>query len=311
MAELSIDFTCDELIKVVKSLQTVPTSQGVFDEDDFVRKLNVQMLTKVVPAIVSANEEYFVTFSDVALVANQAAYNIPSRALGSTLRDVTYVDANGGESPLPRQSPESVKNVGGFYGCIIRGSTIIIFPTPTVSQGFMRFYYERRPNNLCKKSASSNIASFSAVTPSITVDAKPAAWVAGTKLDFISPNPPFDVVAEGVTVLSLTLPNTLVLTSFPTGTATGLFVAPAGFSPVPQLPYEGHLVTAQFTAAASMRSLSNKAPANDAEEQGEKMLKAFIKTLNPRIDGEAKRFGWTGRGIFSGADTGWSMTVGP
>lgn len=310
MPELSITFTTDELINEIKTRQTVPTSQGTFDGSDFVRLLNAAMLQKVVPAIHRVKEEYFIKYTDSAIVANQANYSIPVRAVGGQLRDVVYVDSGGVESELPRLQPEDLKRAIPTYGVVLRAHEVIMSPTPLTALGSIRFYYERRPNNLCGVADAGKISSIDTVLHKVVVATKPSTWAVGTKIDFTSGDPIFQSRGDGYAITGIS-GFTISFASLPTDLAVGDFAAASGFSPIPQLPYEGHLVMAQYAAAWAMRSLSNKRPAEDAEKSADGMLKDFVDLINPRIDGETKRFANTGAGIFGSGGDGWRLNVGP
>lgn len=310
MPELGITFTSDELINEMKVRQTVPTSQGTFQDADFVRLLNAAMLQKVLPAIHRVKEEYFIKYTDSAIVANQANYAIPVRAVGGQLRDVVYLDPDGTESELPRLQPEDLKRPIPTYGVILRSNEIIMSPTPLNATGSIRFYYERRPNNLCVVTSAGKISSIDTVLHQVVVVTKPSTWAVGTKIDFTSGDPIFQSRGDGYAITGIS-GFTISFASLPTGLAVGDFAAESGFSPIPQLPYEGHLVMAQYAAAWSMRSLSNKRPAEDAEKAADNMLLDFVTLINPRIDGETKRFANTGNGIFGAGYSGWRLNVGP
>lgn len=311
MPELGITFTSDELINEIKVRQTVPTSQGTFTNQDFMRLLNAAMFQKVLPAIHRVKEEYFITYTDIPLVANQAEYNIPARAVGGQLRDITYVDSGGVESELPRLMPEDLKKPIPAYGVVLRNHQALMVPTPSAAVDSMRFYYERRPNNVCLVTDAGEISSIDTGLNQIVVVTKPSTWAVGTKIDFTSANPIFQTRGDGYAITNIS-GFTITFASLPSSLAVGDYAAESGFSPIPQLPYEGHLVMAQYAAAWAMRSLSNKRPSKDAEKAADGMLKDFVDLINPRIDGETKRFANTNNGIFSqGVSTGWRLNVGP
>lgn len=314
MPELGIDFTTDNLIAELKVRQTMPTSAGLFTDDDFVRLLNAAM-HKVVAAIHRVKEEYFVTYSDTAIVAGQNAYTIPARAVAGQLRDIVIVDAAGVESELVRIDATAEKNADALFGVILRGHQAVIVPTPASAVNSVRFKYERRPNNLVKTSLAGKISSIDTALKQIVVVTKPSTWAIGTKLDFISGDPIFQSRQDGNVIAGISGFTITMTTALGTDLAVGDYAAQSGFSPIAQLPYEGHLVIAQYGAAWSMRSLSNKEPAKDAEHSADESLRDFISTINPRIDGEAKKFANTGGGIWAAsagdAGGGWRLNVGP
>lgn len=291
---MAIDFTTTELIASVKRRASIPTSQALMLPADFVAFLSEEMHSVLIPAIHAVREEYFVTSKDDVLVADQAAYAIPTRAVGNMLRDVVLVDSGGSEIELPRLDPEFLKQENSFTdpdhaGFYLKDASVILVPTPVNVNGLsLRQKYERRPNNLCQKSAAVKITAINTVTKVVTVTNMPTAFTASLTYDVINGNPPFNTIADDQ-VVTLIAGFDMTFSALPTGLAVGQWIAESMYSPIPQLPYEGHLVLAQLCAAKILEGMTDHPGLDDARTKAGEMLRSFLDIINPRVQGATKK----------------------
>lgn len=309
-----IDFTTEGLINELKVRGSVPTSQNLFLPADFVTVMNSQMHSKVIPAIHRVHEDYFVKTSDVAIVSGQNYYNIPSRAVAGRLRDIVLVDSNGTEIELPLGRTEDNKSPRPLFEFYFQGHQIILIPTPTDTSLSVRFKFERRPNNLCIPSLAATITAIDTGTKIVTVSRKPSTWDEDTLFDITNPDNPFNPIADDQAITAAISGFDLPFSSIPTGLAVGQYIAEAGLTSIPQMPYEAHLVIAEFGGAVVRASLKNKAPQPEDFAEAQKQLEEFLAEINPRVDGEAKRVVNQSGGIFGASaygSYGYRANVGP
>lgn len=293
---MSIDYTTTELVRSLKRRASMPTSQATFSSADLVALMNDEMHSILLPRIKDVREEYFVTKEDVALVSGQSEYTIPSRAAGNALRDVVFVDANDRETPCPRLAPEDIKDVNslfyssGLVGHYFRDNKIVIVPQPlNPSAGFsIRMKFERRPNNLCLESAAATITAINTGTRAVTVSNQPSTWTVTTEFDVIIPDSPFVSVGDDQSISSVAA-NILIFDSLPDDISVGQWIAPAGESPIPQLPYEAHHVLAQLGAIKALEILGKGTEVKTAKESASEMLRFFVSLITPRNDGAQKK----------------------
>lgn len=311
---MAIDYTVTELVRSLKRRASMPTSQSTFSPADLVALMNDEMHSIILPRIKDVREEYFVTYTDFPLVSGQSEYVIPSRAAGNALRDVVFVDSNNRESPCPRLAPEDIKETNSnFFGSALVGhyfkdNKIVIVPQPLNPQsGFsVRMKYERRPNNLCLESSAATIVTINSLTNEVTVSNQPSAWTSNTEFDVISENSPFVSIADDQGISNIAA-NVLTFDSLPDDIAVGQWIASAGESPIPQLPYEAHHVLAQLGAVKALEILGKASEVKTAKESAAEMLRFFVSLITPRNDGSQKKivnrntlFGSAGsRGLWS------------
>jgi hypothetical protein len=92
---VSFYYTSDELIKSIKLRASIPTSQNRFKNEDFLRFANEELSIALTTSIMKNHEDYFLYSEDVALTPSIRRYQIPYRAIGNKLRDVSFVDSQG------------------------------------------------------------------------------------------------------------------------------------------------------------------------------------------------------------------------
>jgi hypothetical protein len=292
---VGIDFTTAGLIDGARRRSSLPSSQNLFYDPDFIALINDHMISFVIPLIKSVNEEYFVVNYDTPLVANQSEYTIPTRALGGALRDIAIVDANGRETQLARIAPEAVKYSGNFQdygasGIYLRGEKIVFYPAltnyPATSQ--LRFKYERRPNDLCLITNAGKILTLDQANKKITLDRVPTAWGTSTTLDIISPIPQFESIKDDAVIVGI-VGTTVELSAWPAGIAAGQYCAESLTSPIAQLPYEAHKLLQQLGAIALLESAGDTQGITNSKSTMKEMTEAFKLIITPRVEGSPQK----------------------
>lgn len=167
---MSSYLTSSTLIAEVKRSGSVPTSQSLFQNSDFLAFANQEMKIGLVPSILQHHQEYYVRDSaPVKIQPNQTNYPIPYRALGGRLREVYYLDDNNNLRAMTRISPDDRPfwQQGNFqYTFVpffIQGDEIVLL-TDGLQQnitGSLVFSFFMRPNELVDESQVATIESIS------------------------------------------------------------------------------------------------------------------------------------------------------
>lgn len=315
-----VDFTNNGLLSSIKRRGMIPASSFTFTDDQLLAFLNDEMLSRLVPAIKSVREEFFVNVKDVTIVSGQQAYDIPSRAVGNQLRDLSLVDSAGKESSLARIEPSFMKEAGvvqlpyntmGYYW---QGNQVMLYPIPSGTVYSLRQRYERRPNDLVATTQCAKIASINTGTKTVTT-VDPAVdttvgnpsllWTNANILDFIQGRPPFNSLADDQAVTTVASNSITFTNTLPTGLVVGDWVAYAGQTPVPQIPYEGFMVLAELALARVLESMDDVSPSGApmARNQAEAMMQEFLKLISPRTAGTPQKI-VDRQGIFA-TNTNW------
>lgn len=301
-----------DLISQVKRVESIPTSQTTFTDQDIVEMMNMELQSAIVPLISSVREEYFVVTQDTVLPAGVSSLNIPRESIGLRLRDVTFVNTNGQMSNIPRLAPEEVVAMSnfngltsGFSGFYLQGNTVQFFPRISVQDKTVRLSYHARPNYLCLPSSAGRVLNINVGANMVTFDGIPPTWKNGVKVDFIqadqpfefkddtsAPNPNFgsqpkmiNVVVQAVSGFDLVLPANIV-----TQLAIGDIVALHGEAPVPQyVPVEAYHLLVQGTAMRCLEAMGDRQGWQNAAMKYKAVSEGLLGLINPRVEGEPKR----------------------
>jgi hypothetical protein len=293
-------YTADDFVSGVRRRAQLPAASidGKISDADILALADEEMGSTMLPLILAANEEYYVTSSDTAIVANQTEYRIPTRAVGGAIRDLTFVDANGNESSLPEISLEDqgdyARSGGGAFSrqsaYALRGDRVRLLPVPTASSGSLRFYYHWRPGRLVL-TTSSQVTDITGISGSTyTVTATPVSWTTSTEFDLIQAKPNFDLLLDNTAPSAVDSGGTnLVFASAITDAAIGDYFAETGVSPIVQIPAE---LQPAFTSAVVVRVLMSLGDYEAASLEEAKLASQKENAqilIDPRNKGASKR----------------------
>lgn len=228
----------------------IPSSDNSATTTQLLDILNRELRSYVVPFATGINEDYFVESALVALVAGTTSYRLPSKAVASAIKSIEKVDASGA-NPVPLFSCQSdevydigrFRAVGDYY---IEGNRIILTSDPGAGAGYIKVRYARRLNRIVASATCAEVTSFNAGAKTVTYTVAPSpAFTSGAKFDLIRGSAHFDVLTpvEDVATLSgstLTFTTALPSELAATGTTNteGDWVAPAGQTPIANVPLE-------------------------------------------------------------------------
>lgn len=289
---MSVDYTTTALIANLKRRASIPASQALFNEATMLEFLSDEMLSLLVPQVMSVREKYFETFTDYTLVSGTDTYIVPRRAIGGKVANFTFVDANGEELPCERLSTKDVEYTstldgGHLSGALIRGNHIHMLPdAATFVPLSLRVYYYRRPNRLVKESQAGKVTAI--VGSVVTLNNTPTSWTTSTTFDAIKGSPGFETLADDSTINTLS-GNDLTFDTVPTGLAVGDWIAESGESPVPQIPYELHATLAQMGATKVLEALGDQAGLQAGQAKQQIQEKNALTLLTPRVEDKPKK----------------------
>lgn len=285
---MAIDYTTTDLISSIKIRCMMPSVQELFSDADICRIAGEVLRTKIVPEILKTNEEFFVTSADQAIVAGTSAYRIPARAAWGKLRDVTGVDTAGTEYELRRYEPSDVRDGGtpttgepsGYY---LQHDQVVLLPAPTVTNGHsLRMKFERRPGRLCLVGTDAfKVTAYNTGT-GVASGVVPSTWTTATIVDVIRADGLFAWTATDKALSAVSVGVSATLASVITDSITGQYVAEQGYSPIAQIPEDGHPWLAQETAVQLLAFHDDTAAKNAAVIAAD-MASEFLSTIKPRV----------------------------
>lgn len=315
MADFASGCLVDNLAANVNLKCLNPISQNTYQLADIVALMDNELSLGIVPLLKKTQQDYFVYNVDVTIVQGQSAYTMPPRAIGNALRDVVLLDASGNEVALNNLMREYIKVQFPFnfvpsiwsFGQYLTANEVNLYNTLIQSYTAykLRFITERRPGGL---TMSTNCGKITAIAGNVlTLSAVDNAWTTATTFDIINPLPPFQSIADDVTV-TLIAGFQVTLSSLPAGIAVGQWFCPAMLSCIPQIPYEMFPLLTERTVATIAEALDMSQLLASSKAKIQEFEGNALALARPRVTGSPKviinkdSFGRLG---FGGAGGGW------
>ena len=284
-------WTTDEVLVDLRRRANVPDASGDLADTDLLRILDDSIALRLGPVVRRCHVEHWVREIDTALVAGQAEYRVPSRAMGGAIKDVLLVDAAGVESGnLEQVSPEQAWRWGqsggrGTGGFVVLGAKVRLLQPPSTTSGSLRIRYYCRRSRLVLVAACGLVSTFNLSAPTVTITATPAGWGDGQALDFVAAAPQFDLMGIDATAVDITT-NVVTFAAgvIPDDIAIGDYLTRAGETCVIPLPVELHTALLSDAASRLLEDLGYAAEAKMADERARADLADALAILAPRVD---------------------------
>lgn len=293
--------TLSELIKSIKRRAMIPSDQNTFTDEDFLEMLNEEIQYFGVPHLLRTHEEYLLVSLDVELDGSQK-YEIPYRALGNKLRELSYVvtDSNNGEQiyELSRISLEDLSdynnNVSSRYtqAFYIENNNVVLLGEVPVSNASLRMYFYIRPNTFVLEDRVGVIQNIDRTTGVITLESFPNSLASIPVIDFVkyqSPNIIIDFDKTPLSVDSNTRTITFTTTDIPSTLKVGDYINVAQETVVPQLPVELHAILAQRVAVAALEALGDQEGLASAQRRLDMMEQSTNDIIDNRVEGAPEK----------------------
>jgi len=240
-------------------------------------------------------EDYFVDTLTYSLSDSSVReFEIPARAMGLKLKDVTVVDSNNNERSLSRYNVEDVHDVypdiaqyPNTYSFYLKNNKVCIIGTPT---GFvtLKLYFFKRPNSLVLPSSCGQITAIATSSNSITVSSLPSTFIVGTTVDIVKQNSGNetlfeDYVISSVSGTTVTFTGTL---SSAAGLAIGDYMCLSEQAPVIQIPRDLYSLLAQAVAVKIAEAMGDYNGLQATKARFKEMQASVLNLITPRVEGE-------------------------
>lgn len=254
-----------------------------------------EMSMTMAPIVRNASSEFWVAHTDQAIVSGTASYRIPARAMGGSLRDVTFVNDSGSEVSLPQLPMEEAirfrNSSSGWWqsgmAFFMEGDKITLLPSPTQAAGYLRMYYVRRPNRLVAVSAAATITSVASNVYTAS-GGVPSTMSTTTALDLVDASPNFDWLTVDNTPTGKT-GTTITFASAVSEAVAGDYICLANESCVLQLPVELQPILVNAVVVRVLEALGDREGMVAAELKLQRQSEVIVSLLTPRVQGEAPR----------------------
>lgn len=293
-------FTVDELLASIKARCLVPISQITFSDTDLLRFANEEIQIKMVPNILKVKGEFYVTDETQTITGGVDTYPIPSRAIGSKIRNLNYVDSNNNKYPLSRIELENqpyfqngVNNSarGAFY---VKNNDVVIVPSDTSASGSLQFSFYLAPNALVDKRRVGIISAIDRVgdgtTGYITISNSsfPSNFIQNTTVDFLQVKANFRTYGYDKNIVSVN-PTTkqigILLTDIPANLLVGDHIASSGECIIPQIPVELQSMLAQCVSCRLLEAMGDTNNLAIANKKLDEMEKNLLHLIDTRVEG--------------------------
>jgi len=303
-----------DLITDVRRRAMLPTTSLISTADtDILAHANSEMSSRIIPTVLSANEEFYVTSIDVPVVSGTSAYRVPNRSIGGRIREVQLLQGNILQN-LTRLEPEQLtrftSNASGYpMAFYMDAGALNLIPTPGASGVSIRLRYYVRPGAFTSTSTDYGIISSVTYNSSTSVTLGIGGGLNtpsnGTRYDIIAYRPPFEYLCvEGVASGSGVGTVTLTLAGLSPNIAVGDYITKQDLSPIMQCPVEVHSWLVQLTTCAFLEQLNYGSKLAPAKARADELEAQVLKLITPRTDGAPRkmrgllgpstRFGWWG-----------------
>lgn len=278
-------FNTTRLLDQITLKGCLPT--GRFQDDELLALAYDVMLSELVPDIIKIRQEYYVRPADTAIVADQEAYEIESRAIGGTLRNLKLV-VGSDIKDLVRVDPEKIDRVQSgdpqyFY---VQGNSVILFPKPSTATGSLRQSFFMRPSKFVTVASCAAITAINTTTKTVSVTI-PTGWSTSSTFDLVKGRAHYDILDYDLTATSVAGGAITFTDTLPSTLAVGDYVCLAEESCFPYMPPEGHPALIQATVAAALETIGH--PAAEKEAAKAKMMKEnFWRLQAVRVQGAEK-----------------------
>lgn len=283
----------DAKIPAGSSYRTAETLLGLASDE---------MEQLVVPELLKVTGGHLMAYQDSALVTGKTRYRFPERAIrperlqlvdpeGKLLGKLHPAAGDMVDEVLAGRCPAG-DAVG--YWAPENNHAVLVFRDSTfyASGRQLRTYYRRQPNRLIATTDCVKITAYSppgVVAAQITFAKINAADSLATIVedepyDIIKATPTWEASAEDCTFQSIVSPYMESLDGITedSDVEVGDFIAPAGYTPVPQLPVAMHGVLVTYTVARILREMGNRDGSQAALEDAARKLATALTTVTPR-----------------------------
>jgi hypothetical protein len=284
----------------------LPSDQNTFTDEDFLEMLNEEIQYFGIPHLLRTHEEYLLVQEDITLEENKI-YEIPYRALGNKLRELSYVTnvsgltgSAAGEQifELSRISVDDLPDYNNYstsryaQAFYVQNNRIVLLGELPVSNAVLRMHYYMRPNSFVLETRVGKITDINTTSGIIALESFPDAFSTSPTMDFVkfqSPNIILGFDKQPISVDSATKTVTFTPTDLPSELQVGDYLNVAQETIVPQLPVELHAILAQRVAVAALEALGDEEGHVRAQRRLEMMEKSVNDIIDNRVEGAPEK----------------------
>lgn len=290
--------TGDKLVESVRNRTMTPDDTSIFTDQDILDIVNEEMDVQILDKLLALHEEHLTVPIDIPR-NSEGVYEIPYRAIGNKLREVSLINGNYtyelsqisiSELPDYRFDLDSGSYVDKFH---VESNTLKLV-NPTRNYDYIRMWFYIRPNVLTKEEQAGTISSIvdngdDTVTLGLSTVGK--NFVLNSEYDIIGKRTPnkikgFDLQPIEVNTGSSGFLkfNKADIESILNDIKVGDYATLSEQTPVPNIPTEFHPVLAQAGAIHILEALGDTEALRNAEARMMKMTNAVQMLVDDRVE---------------------------
>jgi len=279
-------FDTTRLVAQINLLGSIP--EGRFTDQELLDIAYNSLISEIVPLVILTREDFFLTPTDFAITANDAAVLIPSRALNGVVREVKRIVGDEVQD-FRRMDLEDVrtKATGQPRAFYLQGNELILYPTPSETLGTLRVWFSIRPSKLVPVNECGRITAISSNTVSLTI---PSTWTTSETFDLVRGRAHFDILGFDLSATSVGGGQITFTADVPAALRVGDYVSLAEECCFPLLPAEGHVALVQSAVTTALESIGDPASQKSAGKT-RVLLDSFRAVLSTRVVGAPKALG--------------------
>ena len=198
---MAVNYTTSALLEKLRTIGAIPSTNSNFTDQKLVTILNDEMQSTVVPMIMMAKQEYYVSYEDYPIESanSPTIFQIPYEAIFNKLADITLAKTTNGitnEVSVPNVTRETITANDSFYvqnlfGFLLRDGNVVFYPGQyvNINEQFLRVYFYKRPLELVTPANSGKVISISG--NDVRLSLIPASWRVGDEVNSVSAVPAF------------------------------------------------------------------------------------------------------------------------
>jgi len=278
-------FDTTRLVEQIKIKGSLP--EGRFEDQELLDLAYDAMLSDMVPLILSTREEFYVRRYDFTIVSGVDDVPIPSRSIGGTLREVKYV-LNSRIYNIGRIDLEDLEEVqsGQPKNFYLKGNDLILYPSPSASEGEIWLYYYLRPSRFVSVAECGRITAINSGTNTVSLTI-PSSWTTSNTFDLVKGTAHFDILSLDLSASSVGSGSITFTSSLASRLAVGDYVCLAEETCFPFIPPEAHTMLVQAAVATALESIGHPSAATMASK-AEALKVSYRSLIGTRIQGAPK-----------------------
>ena len=290
--------TGDKLVESVRNRTMTPDDTSIFTDQDILDIVNEELDVQILDKLLALHEEHLTICVDIPR-NTEGIYDIPYRAIGNKLRDVSLIQG----ASTYELSQISIGELSDYRLDIDSGSTVDKFyvksnglhlVNPTRSYDFIRMWFYIRPNVLTKENQAGVISSIidnGDETITLGLSSVGKNFVLNSEYDIVGKRTPNKIKGYDLQPIEVNTGssgflkfNKADIEDILSDIKVGDYATLSEQTPVPNIPTEFHPVLAQAGAIHILESLGDTEALRNAEARMMKMTTAVQQLVDDRIE---------------------------